>query len=448
MSSVQNTRRNSADNLATTALVDAVDQKREALEQALANAPQGRHAQERAAMAEAHERLVRGVDAGDRGKLDAFCEKQREQLATVQRAELDIVNTALQSIGAEQQPSPGVQRDQLQLLQRAVDETGSFHAAEHERLARERSEAEAALAVADDDRRGELIDRLRQRQDDADKRLRETVDSLTIDAALAERPGEVWTAQEQQERLAAGAADRLRSDPEAFVREQGWKLPARVLDEALGNVVADADRRRGLLDLAVGLRRDAERTEGPERRPELRYEEAERAGIRPAARSADEVDIDNRLRRGNFGERAATDWLAANGYAVLDYKPDIDGTNKPGIDVVAIKDDTVYLVDNKALSRTGDVRSVSALTTNFADRDGRPGNLANVKDALRRMADDAGRSADEAALARKALDALDAGRYVRAVTNANVTRDDRLLTDVTQQLKRQYGIEFIDVMRT
>jgi hypothetical protein len=440
MTPLRNTQEESADNRATAALAETLDQKRGALEQAVADAPHGRHMEEWAAMEAAHEQLARSADPAERVKLEEFCERQHKQLAEIQRTEVDLVNAVLQMIGAEKY-SPAEQLEQLEFLKRAVEEIGDFHDAEHERLARERSELEAALAVTDADRRGELIDELRQRQDEAGKRLDETTERLRLDSAFAEGPGKTWTAEEQEMRLEAGKSDQLRRDPGAFVREQGWKLPSRVLDDALEKAVSDAAERRALSDLAAEIKDKAERMEGPQRRPELRYEEAERAGIRPAPRSRDEADVDNRHARGNLGERSAAEWLAAAGYEVLSYKPDIKDTTKSGIDLLAMKGNTAYLVDNKALSRAGNVRDVSALTTNF-DR-----NLSEAKDALRKMAADADRPTKEVALVQKALYALEQRRYVRAVTNANVARDQKLLTDVSERLKTQHKIEFIDVMR-
>jgi Holliday junction resolvase-like predicted endonuclease len=176
-------------------------------------------------------------------------------------------------------------------------------------------------------------------------------------------------------------------------------------------------------------------------------EEAERTAggavedLRPAPRSTEEADNPNTQARGNLGEKLATDWLAANDFDILNFKPSIDETTRSGIDMVAMKDDTVYLLDNKALSRDGNVNSVSALTTNLVD------NLSNVKRELEDMAKDAARTAEEIAVARKALEALEAERYVLAVTNANIAKDDRILSDVTERLKNEYDIQFIDVMK-
>lgn len=147
-----------------------------------------------------------------------------------------------------------------------------------------------------------------------------------------------------------------------------------------------------------------------------------------------------RLIRGNLGERLATDALAARGHSVLMYKPDIAGTNQGGIDMVTIHNGVVFLVDNKALTRSGNVSSVSALTTNFTQ------NLATVRNQIAAMAADATRSAGERQLMQQALDALNSGNFVRAVTNANVAPDNQILSGITQQLQ-SLGLRFIDVVR-
>ncbi len=100
----------------------------------------------------------------------------------------------------------------------------------------------------------------------------------------------------------------------------------------------------------------------------------------------------------------------------------------------------VYLVDNKALTRTGNVSSVSALTTNFAQ------NLASVRGELQAALDGTGLNAAQRETLRNALAAIDQGRYVRAVTNANVAEDGVRVSGVTEALAEQ-GIRFLDVFR-
>jgi Domain of unknown function (DUF4157) len=146
-----------------------------------------------------------------------------------------------------------------------------------------------------------------------------------------------------------------------------------------------------------------------------------------------------RLIRGNLGERLAAEALAADGHHVLMYKPSILGTNQGGIDIVTIRNGVVHLIDNKALMQGGNVSSVPALTTNFAQ------NLAATQEELVAMLAEPARSAAERALIQQALTALRDGQFVRAVTNANVVaRDSQILTGVTSRLSDQ-GISFIDV---
>lgn len=367
MPTIDHRQENDQSERSTASLDRALAQKREEIAGAIADAPRGRHLDERDSLQAAQERLAGRADEADRGKVDAFFQQQRSQLDEIQRAELDLGGRAVASSGS------------IDHLSSVVDTIGDLHRSEHERLAEQRAALEQVLSVEDAAERGAQVDDLLRRQDQGGAALRDALDTARLDAAFAEGPGGSWGAAEVEQRIAAGAVDEL-------------------------------------------------------------------GRMEPAARSADEADNDNRHRRGNFGERAATEALAAEGYSILDYKPDIGGTTKGGIDMVAMKDDTVYLLDNKALSRAGDVNSVSALTANFADREAKEGNLSAAKRALEAMADDTRRSADELDLINRAIAALEEGRYVRAVTNANVARDDRILEGVTERLAEQQ-IQFIDVMR-
>lgn len=145
-----------------------------------------------------------------------------------------------------------------------------------------------------------------------------------------------------------------------------------------------------------------------------------------------------RLIRGNAGERLAADALAKDGHHILFFKPSILGTNQGGIDIVTIRNGVVHFIDNKALSRSGNVASVSALTTNF----GR--NMADVVAGFTRHMANPALSQSERQLFQEALDAIAAGRYVRVVTNANIMTTS-VPRGITQRLANQ-GIGFIDVM--
>jgi Holliday junction resolvase-like predicted endonuclease len=160
----------------------------------------------------------------------------------------------------------------------------------------------------------------------------------------------------------------------------------------------------------------------------------------PRGPSSNPAEIAQNLARGNLGERLAADALHADGHTILSYKPDIAGTNQGGIDIVTLKNNKVYFIDNKALTRAGNVSNVSALTTNF-DK-----NMATVRTDFSRFAADTTRSAAERDLFQNAVRSIDSGSYIRAVTNANVAPDTKILSGVSQQLKNQ-GIEFINVMR-
>lgn len=147
-----------------------------------------------------------------------------------------------------------------------------------------------------------------------------------------------------------------------------------------------------------------------------------------------------RLMRGNAGERLATDALAAQGHTIIMSKPSIMGTNQGGIDIVSMLNRKVYLIDNKALSRSGNISSVSALTTNFAQ------NLAAVQSEIASSVAGAPAGSAQRQMLQSALDAIASGNNVKAVTNANImVPDSSVLTGVTQTLQSQ-GIQFINVM--
>jgi hypothetical protein len=106
--------------------------------------------------------------------------------------------------------------------------------------------------------------------------------------------------------------------------------------------------------------------------------------------------------------------------------------------MVTMKGQKVFFVDNKALTRAGNVSSVSALTTNFEK------NKAAVLRELKAALAGAG-SAEERTVLRQAVGAIEQGRYVRVVTNANVAPEGKTLSGLSSRLGSQ-GIEFIDVM--
>ena len=261
--------------------------------------------------------------------------------------------------------------------------------------------------------------------------------------ALGEADKQLGSADQQGKALAK--LDAARKDASDLHQQEQTQL--REEQEELESVLTmpeGEDRTELLDDLA---RRQGKVWSEPEEATRLaagsgldeKTQTFSKDAMQAAARSADEREGSERLARGNLGERQATDWLAANKYDILNYKPDIKGTNQGGIDMVAMKDDKDYLVDNKALSRDGNVSSVSALTTNFKQ------NLEAVKKSLQAMADDAKRPAEERAMVQKAIEALKNDNYVKVVTNANIAENDRILSGVTDALKEK-DIRFVDVM--
>lgn len=107
--------------------------------------------------------------------------------------------------------------------------------------------------------------------------------------------------------------------------------------------------------------------------------------------------------------------------------------------MVTIKDGVVHFIDNKALTRTGNVSSVSALTTNFAKN--KDTVLAELKDQLAK-----GGTKEQMDVLQNAVTAIEKGNFKKVVTNANLTKDDAILSGVSQGL-RDEGFEFIDVFK-
>ncbi|MBN8213793.1 MAG: hypothetical protein J0M09_12805 [Xanthomonadales bacterium] len=155
------------------------------------------------------------------------------------------------------------------------------------------------------------------------------------------------------------------------------------------------------------------------------------------ANYSDEPTTEN-LKKGNLGERLATDCLAADGHDIIFFKPQIEGTNQGGIDIVTLKNHTVYFIDNKALTKSGNVSSVSALTTNFEKN----------KEAFLSIWSDHAQNFSlpqhERMLYVELLGQTNTGHFHRVVTNASAAPDDKITRDVTNKLASQ-GIKFMNV---
>lgn len=159
-----------------------------------------------------------------------------------------------------------------------------------------------------------------------------------------------------------------------------------------------------------------------------------------------EADQDSRHARGNTGEVLATDYLIHNGYEIASYKPDIRETTKPGIDIVALKYNNetnkhdLYAIDNKALSRDGNVNTVSALTDNLKV------NIEKVRQQFEEIRKNTNTSEAEKITAERVLQAIEEERIILVVTNANIAQDSKILKGVTENLSRK-NIKFIDVFK-
>lgn len=147
------------------------------------------------------------------------------------------------------------------------------------------------------------------------------------------------------------------------------------------------------------------------------------------------------LKQGLFGERMAAEGLARQGHQILDYKPDIKGTNQGGFDIVTMKDGIVYLVDNKAYGTGRNVAAVSALDKNFAQ------NLAATRAKFAAFAADPARSEAERGLYQAAVDAIDGGMTQKAVATAAFAPDGKHSAGVTPALEDK-GVIHVDVTAT
>jgi hypothetical protein len=154
------------------------------------------------------------------------------------------------------------------------------------------------------------------------------------------------------------------------------------------------------------------------------------------------VDVMNKER--DERNQAASAWLEENGYDLVHSRPE-EELNLPGIDMVAMKDDVAYLLDNTAVTRSGELNEGSPLTRNFEK------SLEDVKRSLRAEANSWSHATEDFVRVRAALSAIEDGRYVRAATNANTDRDDRRRQDdqaqrALQDAAKAQGLVLLDVL--
>jgi len=145
--------------------------------------------------------------------------------------------------------------------------------------------------------------------------------------------------------------------------------------------------------------------------------------------------------RAAVGERLAAQALAARGHAVLFFRLAVDKANEHGFDIVTMKNGKVYFIDNKAFTVGGKVYAASALTSTFAK------HLRKMVTKFLEFAEDPERTQPERELYGEAVHAIRSDNYTRAVTNANITSDDRILTGLDPRLQGR-PIEFLDLLRS
>lgn len=216
-------------------------------------------------------------------------------------------------------------------------------------------------------------------------------------------------------------------------KKAGKEAGEEVLEEAAGEAV-----EHGMKDAAQeGEAKAAQELsdEAQSKADDAAFDETFSGGL-----DEGEFHTSEHLKRGNLGEKLGTEWLAAQGHKILSFKPSILGTNQGGIDMVTLKDGMVHFIDNKALSRAGNVSSVSALTTNLGKN--KAAVLAEFRSALAEST-----LKEQQEVLQAAITAIESGNYKLVVMSANVLKKDgKALSGVTDRLKA-LDVDFIDVFK-
>jgi hypothetical protein len=419
-----------------------------------------------------HERVVAGQDRRERARLrdrlDQLGERVKgrvdpRQLDALRQGQVDqlrerhdasrqlrgVVRAAAAQLG-QQRPRQqltadgqqgrardvGERRDQqqaaLNLVSRVLSELSRVQDQQNAYLRRQRQDTLAAAASGAGGDLSRVLDRQRADRDavrDQLTRIRQDLDRSSRDLAQADR-------QQPESRSAGHDTARQRKEPvahqarhDAVPRQSNG--PSRGQREAQRYVVDEQATEIIRPEKASPMNGITAQTHAAVERS---FTEASQADAQDVYRTT------ANLAKGNFGERMAAAALARDGHQVMYFKPSILGTNQGGIDIYSYKDGLVYLIDNKAFTSHGNISSVSALTTNLAK------NIATAERDLAAMAADVTRSVAERQIIRQALTALQQNQYVKAVTNAALTKNAEIKTGVTQALASR-GIRFIDVFK-
>ena len=274
MPMLRNEHEQEASNQQAAELTKRLGDKREAIEAALNNAPHGRHAQERTSLDAARERFAAMAAKGESKQVDAFFAEQKQRLERLQEAELRLGERALHERPADD-PAQA-----LRNLEQAVEQIGQLHRAEHNRMDAERAQLAKGLTTTDEARRSARLDEARKTQEtNAATQKAELDEAARVQTAQAD----TRLAGERRDNQLAGQAPEITSVP--------WSAKERAFAEMPGEAWSAQERDERL---ARGTGQD-------------RLVGWSAENMRAARRTEEELDVASRLARGNFGERAAAE---------------------------------------------------------------------------------------------------------------------------------------------